>query len=487
MPDEAKPSLIGRTLSHLRGAWRDIAASARGAVTGAVRPDLPDDDAERLRRKMLDCLEGRGGEVSARARAADLGRTFLTLNVEGRTRFLGLLAREFAADRAAVDAAIAAVRAADDDERRGQAEANLRQTLVPPWSRLFTQFNALPEGVKFLVDLRADLLQLAKDDPRLRRLEADLKELLASWFDVGFLDLKRITWDAPAALLEKLISYEAVHEIRSWSDLKNRLASDRRCFAFFHPRMPNEPLIFVEVALVNGMAGNIQALLDESAPACDPNEADTAIFYSISNAQIGLAGISFGSFLIKRVVDDLAGEFKRLKLFATLSPAPGFMGWLDGVLAAGGDDLLPRAEEKLLAEYAGTADGAAALRALLDGPWHDDAATAQLLKRPLMSLCARYLLLERRAGRPLDRTARFHLSNGASIGRLNWLADTSPRGLRQSAAIMVNYVYKLDEIESNHEAFTGAGKIAAAGPARSLLRGTPSPSAKRSDRTRPAA
>ena len=468
MPDEAKPSLIGRTLSHLRGAWRDIAASARGAVTGAVRPDLPDDDAERLRRKMLDCLEGRGGEVSARARAADLGRTFLTLNDEGRTRFLGLLAREF-------DAAMAAVHEADDDESRGQAEASLRQALVPPWSRLFTQFNGLPEGVKFLVDLRADLLQLAKDDPSLSRLEADLKELLASWFDVGFLDLKRITWDAPAALLEKLIAYEAVHEIRSWSDLKNRLASDRRCFAFFHPRMPNEPLIFVEVALVNGMADNIQALLDESAPACDPNEADTAIFYSISNAQIGLAGISFGSFLIKRVVDELAGEFKGLKLFATLSPAPGFMAWLDGVLAAGGDDLLPRAEEKLLAEYAGTADGAAALRALLDGPWHDDEATAQLLKRPLMSLCARYLLLERRAGRPLDRTARFHLSNGASIGRLNWLADTSPRGLRQSAAIMVNYVYKLDEIESNHEAFTGAGKIAAAGPARSLLRGTPAP------------
>ncbi len=469
VPDEARPSLIGRTLSHLRGAWRDIAASARGAVSGAVRPDLPDDDAERLRRKMLECLDGRGGEVSARARAADLGRTFLTLNGEGRARFLALLAREFAVDRAAIDAAIAAVGEAGDGEARGRAEVRLRQALVPPWLRLLTQFNALPEGVKFLVDLRADLLELANDDPSLSRLEADLGELLASWFDVGFLDLKRITWDAPAALLEKLMAYEAVHEIRSWSDLKNRLDSDRRCFAFFHPRMPNEPLIFVEVALVNGMADNIQALLDESAPACDPNQADTAIFYSISNAQIGLTGISFGGFLIKRVVDDLASRFKGLKVFATLSPVPGFRAWLDEALAVEGVGLISASEAKALAERSGAANGAEVLRALLEGPWDDDAKA--LLKRPLTRLCARYLLWEKRAGRPLDPTARFHLSNGASVGRINWLADTSPRGLRQSAGMMVNYVYKLDEIEENHESFTGAGEIAASAPVRSLLRG----------------
>ena len=471
VPDEARPSLIGRTLSHLRGAWRDIAASARVAVSGAVRPDLPDDDAERLRRKMLECLDGRGGEVSARARAADLGRTFLTLNGEGRARFLGLLAREFAVDRAAIDAAIAAVGEAGDGAARGRAEVRLRQALVPPWLRLLTQFNALPEGVKFLVDLRADLLQLAKDDPSLSRLEADLGELLTSWFDVGFLDLKRITWDAPAALLEKLMAYEAVHEIRSWSDLKNRLDSDRRCFAFFHPRMPNEPLIFVEVALVNGMADNIQALLDESAPACDPNQADTAIFYSISNAQIGLTGISFGGFLIKRVVDDLASRFKGLKVFATLSPVPGLRDWLDGFLADEGDGFMSPAEAKALAEHAGAADGASALRTLLVGPWPDDADAARLLKRPLTRLCARYLLREKRAGRPIDPIGRFHLSNGARVGRINWLADTSPRGLRQSAGMMVNYVYKLDEIEENHEAFTGAGEIAASAPVRSLLRG----------------
>jgi malonyl-CoA decarboxylase len=473
MPDETKPSLIGRTLSQLRGRWRDIAASARIAVGGAVRPDLPDEDAQRLRGKMLDCLEGRGGEVSARARAADLGRTFLTLNDEGRARFLALLAREFDADRAAIDAAIAAVGEAGDDLARTQAEARLRQALMPPWIKLLTQFNALPDGVKFLVDLRAELMELVEDDPLLGHLEADLRELLASWFDVGFLDLKRITWDAPATLLEKLIDYEAVHEIRSWSDLKNRLASDRRCFAFFHPRMPSEPLIFVEVALVSGMADSIQALLDEEAPGCDPNEADTAIFYSISNAQIGLAGVGFGGFLIKRVVDDLAGEFKRLKLFATLSPIPKFRDWLDKAFAAEGEGLLSAAEAKALGKNAGSVGGAEVLRALLDGPWDDDAKA--MLKRPLMRLCARYLLREKGAsGQPLAPTARFHLTNGARIGRINWLADTSSRGLRQSAGMMVNYIYKLDEIEDNHEAFTGSGKIAAAGAVRSLLRGQPS-------------
>ena len=470
MADDAKVSLIDRTLSHLRGAWRDIAASARVAVGGAVRPDLPDEDAARLKRKMLDCLEGRGGEVSARARSADLGRTYLTLSGEGRKRYLELLAREFATDRGAVDAAIAAVGDAKDETARRIAESRLRQALAPPRLRLLGQFNDLPDGIKFLVDIRADLLQLGKEDASLGGLEADLKDLLASWFDVGFLDLERITWDAPAALLEKLIAYEAVHEIRSWDDLKNRLDSDRRCYAFFHPRMPNEPLIFVEVALVNGMAGNIQEVLDESAPARDPGAADTAIFYSISNAQIGLEGISFGGFLIKRVVDDLAHAFGGLKIFATLSPIPGFRAWLDGVLAAGGEGLMSEAEANALADHAGAADGAATLRALLGEPWHDDETAARLLKRPLMRLCARYLLEEKRTGRPLDAVARFHLSNGARVGRINWLADTSTKGFRQSAGMMINYIYKLGDIEENHEAYTGEGKIVASAPVRSLLR-----------------
>ncbi len=259
----AKIGFLDRTLAQLRGAWKDIAE--RGKFT--PRPDLPDDDKSRLRAAMSECLEGRGGEVSARARAADLGRAYLTLDATGRSRFLTLMAHDFATDKAVVDKAIAAVSEAEEGEARMRAETALTQALVSPRQKLLMQFNGLPEGIKFLVDLRSDILQIRHTDPALKGLDADLKNLLRSWFDIGFLNLETITWDAPATLLEKLMAYEAVHEIQSWDDLKNRLDSDRRCFAFFHPHMPNEPLIFLEVALVTGMADNIQTLLDEQAPA----------------------------------------------------------------------------------------------------------------------------------------------------------------------------------------------------------------------------
>src|SRR5690606_20409865 len=219
-----------------RRAWRGLAQG------GAVAPDLPEEDIGWLRQRIEDCLDARGGEASARSRAAELGRAYMALNEEGRRRFLALLAEEYDLDRAAVDAAAAALTEAKDLDARRRAERRLRAALVPPRVRLLTQFNALPQGVKFLVDLRAELLKLAPGDPSLKALDDDLRELLASWFDIGFLDLRQITWDAPASLLEKLVAYEAVHQIRSWEDLKNRLDSDRRCYAFFHPRMPDEPL-----------------------------------------------------------------------------------------------------------------------------------------------------------------------------------------------------------------------------------------------------
>jgi malonyl-CoA decarboxylase len=289
---------------------------------------------------------------------------------------------------------------------------------------------------------------LAKQDPTFAALEQDLRSLLASWFDIGFLELQRITWESPAALLEKLISYEAVHTIQSWADLKNRLEADRRCFAFFHPRMPHEPLIFVEVALVDGIAANVQKLLDEHAPLTDPGSADSAIFYSISNCQKGLAGISFGNFLIKRVADELKGELPKLRNFATLSPIPGFRKWLDRQ----GEDIEPRLAE------------------ILSNPeWHLDEALAKEAREPLSRLCAKYLLLEKdRRGRALDPVAHFHLSNGARVERLNWLGDTSPNGLRQSAGMMVNYLYKLADVEANHEAYTGEGRLAASPGLRNL-------------------
>ncbi len=304
--------------------------------------------------------------------------------LKGRQRFLQILASEFDIDRKAVDqAAVALQKAGDDPRERAKAERALRQALQPPRLRLLTQLNALPEGFLFLVDLREELLGWSKNDPTLVSLERDLLSLLASWFDVGFLELRRITWDSPASLLEKMIAYEAVHPIRSWDDLKNRLSPDRRCFAFFHPRMANEPLIIVQVALVHGIADNVQTLLDESAPVIDPHAADTAIFYSISNAHDGLSGISFGNFLIKRVVDELAGEFKNLKTFATLSPIPGFRQWLDRKLneSKAGEDVeaewLTAAERKALASAAGTGKEPVSLKTLLQTDWTHKPGTGQ--------------------------------------------------------------------------------------------------------------
>lgn len=466
--------VFDRTLANLRSAWREIALSARGALSGAPRPDLPEDDISWLRQQMLNCLDGRGGEVTARARAAELGRSYLALNAAGRERFLRLLAEEFDADHGAVDRQCAAVLEMTDPAARAAAERALRAALNPPRVNLLRQFNALPEGVKFLVDRRAELTALAGGDPALRGLADDLRDLLANWFDIGFLELRRITWDSPAALLEKLMAYEAVHEIRGWTDLKNRLEADRRCFAFFHPRMPDEPLIFVEVALVSGIVGNIQGLLDEAAPIGNPQTADTAIFYSISNCQRGLVGISFGDFLIKRVVDALTSELPRLKSFATLSPVPGFRAWLsgeterDGVLLAGE----ARAVRALGGDGLDEEEADRLLLRLLDRPdWHQDPRTAATLREPLLRLCARYLLHARASsGRTLDPVAHFHLSNGARVERLNWLGDVSEKGLQQSAGIMVNYLYRLGDIEANHEAYRDEGRVAAASAVRGLTR-----------------
>ena len=280
--------ILQRALVNLRSAWRSISQSGRSSAP-TLQADLPDEDSEVLRQQMRECLEGKGGEVSARARAAALGHSYLDLNDRGRKHFLQILAKDFDMDWNELYASTRDIRETDSLEHRLETGARLRDVLTPNRLKLLTQFNSLPSGVKFLVDLRDDLLRYRGTDLRLRSLDEDLKGLLASWFDIGFLDMKRITWDAPAALLERLIAYEAVHEIESWDDLKNRLGEDRRCYAFFHPRMPDEPLIFVEVALVSGMSDSIQALLGQTAAHQEAAAANTAIFYSISNTQKGLA------------------------------------------------------------------------------------------------------------------------------------------------------------------------------------------------------
>jgi malonyl-CoA decarboxylase len=263
-----------------------------------------------------------------------------------------------------------------------------------------------------------------------------------------------------------------VHAIRSWRDLKNRLDSDRRCYAFGHPRMPGEPLIFVEVALVKGLAGSVQSLLDEKAPVLDPHEADTAIFYSISNCQDGLAGISFGNFLIKRVVQELSTEFRNLKTFATLSPLPGFRRWLDPLLAANAPDLLSDDEARGLIETFPAESGAAALAGIIaKRHWWRETPYRERLDPILTRLCARYLLGEANGKRAKDPVAHFHLSNGARVERLNVAADTSDKGARESATLMVNYLYDPAKIEEWHEDYAGEGKRNASTAVRKLARG----------------
>ena len=470
---EEPRSFFRQAMRTLRFRWQSIAGADYDHEWASTRPDLPDDDIVKIREQMRACLERRGGEVAARARAAALGRAYLALEAPGRERFLRILANDFDVEEAKVDEAMLALKQAKTPEARLAARRRLRQELEAPRVHLLTQFNSLPEGVKFLVNLRAELLPLARTDPGLQHLEEDLRGLLATWFDVDFLELRRITWDtASGALLEKLIAYEAVHPIESWDDLKNRLDYDRRYFAFFHPKMPNEPLIFIEVALVDGIADNVQALLDPKAPVHDPKDADTAIFYSINNAQRGLDGISFGSFLIKRVVDQLSHEFPHIKTFATLSPIPGFVSWLKNALGEGDAELLVASERKALVNALGIFKGAKGWlkMQLQTGDWIDDEATRKVLKPILLRLCARYLAREARdGGLCLDPVAHFHLTNGARMDRLNWMADRSSRGMRQSAGMMINYRYDLARIDANHEAYRATGKRALSSAMKSLL------------------
>jgi len=440
-------SIFEKTIRRLIPKWRDAQVSKRKLGTLSMDADLGAEDVQTLRKWMDACLASEGGEVAARMRAATLGRNFLGLNSEGRIHFLTLLSEQYCVDETAVEAIIKEWTEAASEQRTKIGE-KLRDVLEPGRMKLLMQFNELPEGVKFLVDMRAELLSLRKEYPTLAPLEADLKRLLTTWFDVGFLQLERISWNSSAQLLEKLIAYEAVHAIQSWSDLKNRLDSDRRCFAFFHPNMPNEPLIFVEVALVNGIADNVQNLLDEDAPVLDVEKADTAIFYSISNAQQGLAGISFGNFLIKRVVKLLQQEFPHLKNFATLSPVPGFARWL------------AKTDKQALLKVVGaktwleTHDFKNLSQESLENITDDQRVSLQ-------SLIYHYLVDEKRKGHStLDPVAHFHLSNGAELARMNWMGDNSAKGLKQAAGMMVNYLYEVSKIEERSQRYTTNGDVA---------------------------
>jgi malonyl-CoA decarboxylase len=453
------PSLMRRGFRKFQGFLKK--SPSRG---------LDERAAKRIREQLKECATGVGGEVSARQRAQRLGETYLGLDREGRYAFLRLIATEFGPDPEKVAQAHARYQAALGTPEQWHAEAQLWNALRSPRTRILTQFNALPQGVRFLVDLRVDLLSFLRDDPELASLDRELEYCLASWFDVGFLELRRITWHSPAALLEKLIRYEAVHAIHSWTDLRNRLDSDRRCYGFFHPRMPDEPLIFVEVALTDHLADNVQALLDEHAPIFDAADADTAIFYSISSTQEGLRGVSFGNFLLKRVIGDLKRDFPRLKQFATLSPLPLFARWAGKTPEAWLAAFSPGDLERF-ARHAGQPVTPEALCQTLATPdWHQNARLARTLQMPLTRLAAQYLTTARNKNRIYDPVARFHLGNGACIERLNHLGDASEKGLGQAYGMMVNYRYDPDAIEDNVEKLLREGRIATSSAVRHAAR-----------------
>lgn len=434
-------------------------------------------DPSQLLNEIQLCVSPLIGETAARRKAIEIGEHYSGLDTDGQQAFFELLADSFGVERTALDAAIAqreAALASAPAEQAAviEAERLIRQRLVSPRELLFTRFNGLRNGVKFVVDLRADLRALKSGDPRFKAMDAELKDLLGSWFDVGLLELRQITWDTPASILEKLIAYESVHEIESWDDLKNRLDMDRRCYAFFHPGMPDEPLIFVEVALVQGLAGDLAELLDLAQPVHDPAEADTAIFYSISNCQRGLAGVNLGDLLIKQVVGALLQDLPHLQVFSTLSPIPGFRAWLD-VRLADADDAVLRPDEvielrKVLPPL--TAGVEAAVLDVIKSPdWPSDTALAAALSAPMTRLGAEFIVNEKRNGSAFDRVANFHLSNGARVERLNWMANTAPAGLERAASLMVNYRYVPEYISQNHERYVVDGDIAVARNVNKLL------------------
>ena len=395
-------------------------------------------------------LSGRG-EASGTAMAREVLDRYRHLDDEGRLSFFEALVRRFGPDREKLAQAIETWRAQPSDDDASE----LHFASEPRRQELIRRLNRAPGGTSELVAMRADLLLLMNGHKELAALDRDVVHLLASWFNRGFLVLRKIDWSSPANILEKIIRYEAVHEIRDWDDLRRRIDPiDRRCYAFFHPALVDEPLIFVEVALTEAIPGAIAPLLTEDRKPVPVERARTAVFYSISNTQRGLGGISFGSFLIKQVVEELRRELPKLENFVTLSPVPGFMQWLKQA-----DDIQLTDEER-------------ALLVQLDIPdWFTHAEVATHLRSVLEPLAAHYFLKARTPkGRLIDSVARFHLGNGARLERINWLGDLSPKALRESASIMVNDLYRLEDIEKNHEAYANQGEIVASSAVKKLLK-----------------
>jgi malonyl-CoA decarboxylase len=402
-------------------------------------------DAAKLTAKKL--LSARG-EANAQSMAVKLIDCYEHLDKHSQTDFFNYLSSEFNPDPALV------VDAANryNTERNESSLIHLFQTVEPPRQELLRRVNRAPAGTATILKMRQTLLSYLKDHPAFRAADSDMHHLLSSWFNPGFLELHQITWNSPAQLLEKIIEHESVHAIDGWDDLRRRLQPDRRCFAFFHPQLPGEPLIFVEVALVPGIAKDIGGLINKQAPVGEPKTFKAAIFYSISNCQPGLKGVSLGNFLIKRVAQKLIEEIPSLKIFSTLSPIPGFTQWLDAGAPLPEEKLSPAQMRKWQEAQKSLVVGSMGWTERMKAGWHPERCD-EAEKTALMRLCSLYLMFKTPEPRG-DAVGKFHLSNGATLHQINWAADLSKKGLQHSAGIMVNYLYELDKVEEQHEAFS---------------------------------
>jgi malonyl-CoA decarboxylase len=415
-----------------------------------------DDVDRRIEELVSHCnaLLAESGEYASMAIARDAHAAYQVLDDRGREAFFDLLASRYSPSPDAVALAAAAYQSNPSPDKL----IELEEIVEPARQELFRRLNMAPGGTAALVNMRKTILKGLREHPAWKAIDYDLMHLLRSWFNRGFLKMERIDWRTPALVLEKLIEYEAVHAIRGWWDLRRRLEGDRRCFAFFHPQLPEEPIIFIEVALTRGMSAVVQPLIDKGSPVVSPTGADCAMFYSITNCQEGLRGISFGNLLIKQVAEELKREFPHLRRFATLSPIPGFRRWLES----------SRFNEEV----------GALLTRLKDAAWHLS-EVPEALQKLLMRLCAHYLVNVKQAAggnaEPLDPVARFHLGNGAALERLNWMGDSSEQGLARSAGIMANYVYWLAEVERNHERYFREHHIVASPAIEKLARECPQP------------
>lgn len=441
--------MVKTYFQELFGSIADRGRGLIGLTDTVVKPPVPGDLSA-----MAKALLSSRGEASGVALARRTLDVYAAAGTDARGAFLRELAIDYGPDSGRLDKA---ARAYLDDRSTGSI-MELTAASEPRRQEIIRRLNRAPGGTAALIHMREDVLDRLASEPALAPLDEDFQHLLSSWFNRGFLVLRKIDWTTPANILAKITEYEAVHTIKSWDDLRNRLEPpDRRCYAFFHPQLDDDPLIFVEVALTREIPGAIAPLLDLTRAPLPASQATTAVFYSISNCQRGLAGISFGNFLIKQVVEELKRELPQLTTFVTLSPVPGFARWLKEQRSGTGTAIVP-------------ADDLAVLAHLDEVGWMDDEDRRDELEAPVLATAAAYFIRAKSRNKAADPVARFHLGNGARLERINFLGDQSPRGISQSHGVMVNYLYDLAAIEQNHEAYAEQGEVVVSSAVRRLLR-----------------